>query len=99
VVRRKAEIVAAVRGGLLSLEEACRRYRLTVDEYRAWETSIERDGFRGLSVTRLQLYRQRTARVQPSARDRHQARSMDARTEGHDWLLVASSACRPKRRR
>ena len=26
VVRRKAEVVAAVRGGLLSLEEACSRY-------------------------------------------------------------------------
>jgi Protein of unknown function (DUF1153) len=31
VVRRKAEVVAAVRGGLLSLEEACNRYTLTVD--------------------------------------------------------------------
>ena len=26
VIRRKAEVVAAVRGGLLSLEEACSRY-------------------------------------------------------------------------
>ena len=30
VIRRKAEVVAAVRGGLLSLEEACARYTLTV---------------------------------------------------------------------
>ncbi len=37
VVRRKAEVVAAIRGGLLSLEEACRRYTLTIDEFRAWE--------------------------------------------------------------
>ena len=29
VIRRKAEVVAAVRGGLLSLEEACQRYTLT----------------------------------------------------------------------
>ena len=29
VIRRKAEVVAAVRGGLLSLEEACSRYTLT----------------------------------------------------------------------
>jgi len=28
VIRRKAEVVAAVRGGLLSLEEACSRYTL-----------------------------------------------------------------------
>ena len=29
VIRRKAEVVAAVRGGLLSLDEACDRYNLT----------------------------------------------------------------------
>jgi hypothetical protein len=29
VIRRKAEVLAAVRGGLLSLEEACSRYTLT----------------------------------------------------------------------
>src|SRR5579864_5869717 len=33
VIRRKAEVVAAVRGGLLSLEEACSRYTLTVEEF------------------------------------------------------------------
>ena len=36
VIRRKAEVVAAVRGGLLSLEEACNRYTLTVDEFLSW---------------------------------------------------------------
>jgi hypothetical protein len=34
-IRRKAEVVAAVRGGLLSLEEACTRYTLTVEEFLA----------------------------------------------------------------
>ena len=29
VIRRKAEVVAAVRGGLLTPEEACSRYMLT----------------------------------------------------------------------
>ena len=37
VIRRKAELVAAVRGGLLSLEEACERYTLTVDEFLSWQ--------------------------------------------------------------
>ena len=37
VIRRKAEVVAAVRGGLLSLEEACARYTLTVDEFLSWQ--------------------------------------------------------------
>ena len=38
VIRRKAELVAAVRGGLLSLDEACARYLLTVDEFLSWAT-------------------------------------------------------------
>ena len=42
VIRRKAEVVAAVRGGLLSLEEACDRYKLTVDEFLSWQRSIDR---------------------------------------------------------
>ena len=41
VIRRKAEVVAAVRGGLLSLEEACARYTLTVDEFLSWQVSID----------------------------------------------------------
>ena len=57
VVRRKAEIVAAVRGGLLSLEEACGRYNLTVDEFLVWQNSIDRHGLGGLRSTRTQQYR------------------------------------------
>ena len=33
VIRRKAEVVSAVRGGLLSLEDACSRFTLIVDEF------------------------------------------------------------------
>ena len=47
VIRRKAEVVAAVSGGLLSAEEACSRYTLTVDEIIAWQRSIERHGLAG----------------------------------------------------
>jgi hypothetical protein len=57
VIRRKAEVVAAVRGGLLSLEEACRRYTLTVEEFLSWQASIERHGLAGLRTTRIQQYR------------------------------------------
>ena len=35
--RRKAEVVAAVEGGMLSIPEACRRYRLSPEEYLEWE--------------------------------------------------------------
>ena len=57
VIRRKAEVVAAVRGGLLSLEEACSRYTLTVDEFLSWQRSIDRYGLPGLRATRIQDYR------------------------------------------
>ena len=57
VIRRKAEIVAAVSGGLLSLELACSRYGLTPEEYLSWRESIDRHGVRALRVTRLQQYR------------------------------------------
>jgi hypothetical protein len=58
VIRRKAEVVAAVRGGLLSLEEACSRYTLTVEEFLNWQHSIESHGLAGLRTTRIQHYRQ-----------------------------------------
>jgi hypothetical protein len=58
VIRRKAEIVAAVLGGLLSLEDACSRYALTVEEFLAWQRSIESHGLGGLRTTRCQQYRE-----------------------------------------
>lgn len=58
VIRRKAEVVAAVRGGLLSLEEACNRYTLTVDEFLSWQALIDKHGLAGLRATRVQDYRE-----------------------------------------
>lgn len=57
VPRRKAEVVAAVRGGILSLDEACDRYRLTVEEFVAWQRAVDRHGLSGLRATRVQMYR------------------------------------------
>ncbi|WP_417317160.1 DUF1153 domain-containing protein [Emcibacter sp.] len=57
VVRRKAEVVAAVRGGLLSLEDACKKYTLSVEEFLSWQRAIDNDGLMGLRVTRVQDYR------------------------------------------
>ncbi len=57
VARRKAEVLAAINGGLLTLEEACVRYRLSVEELRLWQEAVERAGVPGLRVTRIQLYR------------------------------------------
>jgi hypothetical protein len=58
VVRRKAEVVAGVRGGLISLDEALKRYNLTIDEFRSWQRLLESHGMEGLRATRLKKYRQ-----------------------------------------
>ena len=58
VVRRKAVVVAAVRSGLITLEEACRRYTLSVEEFLSWQRLIDEHGVRGLRVTRLKDYRE-----------------------------------------
>jgi|SRR5919108_4292240 hypothetical protein len=57
VARRKAVVVNAVRSGAVSLEEVCRRYELSVEEFLAWQRAIETHGVAGLRVTRLQIYR------------------------------------------
>ena len=44
VIRRKAEVIAAVNGGLASLEEVCRCYTLTVEEFLSWQSLIDRRG-------------------------------------------------------
>ena len=55
--RRKAALIQAVRGGWVPIEEACRQYKLSVDEFRAWERDIDRYGVPGLRTTRYQIYR------------------------------------------
>ena len=60
VIRRKAVVVAAVRSGLLSLEEACARYKLSIEEFLSWQRLIDSHGLAGLRVTRLQDYRAST---------------------------------------
>ena len=57
VARRKAEVVAAVNGGLLTIDEVCERYSLTTEEFASWQRGVDRSGMRGLRVTRIQHYR------------------------------------------
>ena len=57
VVRRKAEVVAAVNGGLLTVDDVCQRYGLTVEEFAGWQRAIDRSGMPGLRVTRIQQYK------------------------------------------
>lgn len=58
VVRRKAEVVAAVNGGLLTIVEACERYDLSLEELASWQRAVEREGMPGLRATRVQHYRE-----------------------------------------
>lgn len=59
VIRRKALVVAAVDGGLLTLDEACTRYHLSHEEFQAWARDYHEFGLQGLRVTRLQHYRKK----------------------------------------
>ena len=56
VIRRKAEVVAAVRGGLLSLERACQLYNIDPEEFLTWQYCIDRYGFAALRATHVQSY-------------------------------------------
>ena len=53
VPRRKARVVAAVEGGLISREEACSRYAISQEEFEDWKSGLLRHGLRGLCVTRI----------------------------------------------
>jgi hypothetical protein len=57
VVRRKAAVVAAVRSGGITIEEACRAYQLSEEEFLSWERAFEIHGLAGLRATRTQQYR------------------------------------------
>ena len=57
VTRRKAQVVAAVRSGLLTFNEACERYRLSEEEFKSWINLLDQHGVRGLRATRMQEYR------------------------------------------
>ena len=55
--RWKAAVIDVVRGGWVPIEEVCRLYNISVDEFLAWERDIDRNGAPGLRTTRYQIYR------------------------------------------
>jgi len=52
VARRKADVVLAIRHGLITAEQACRRYNLTLDELASWQTAYQKRGVNGLQTTK-----------------------------------------------
>lgn len=61
-IRRKLGVIEAVRGGWVPIEEVCRIYAISVDEFIAWERDIDQFGVYGLRTTRYQIYRHRKPR-------------------------------------
>jgi hypothetical protein len=53
VPRRKARVVAAVEGGLISREEAYSRYAISHEEFEDWKSGLSSHGLRGLCVTKI----------------------------------------------
>jgi hypothetical protein len=87
VMRRKADIVMAVRGGLLSMDAACSRYGLSREEYLAWQKAFDHLGVKGLSGKGVQEL-QRTRNAERAARKAlkrpaHESGSSPANEDAH----------------
>ena len=57
---RKSAVAGAVREGLLTLEEACERYKLSTEELIAWMETLEQHGVYGLRFKLLQEHRKKS---------------------------------------
>jgi hypothetical protein len=67
VPRRKAQVVCAVRGGVISRQEACDRYGISDEELFSWENLLDDHGLRALYVTKMQRYRRAANSVDEDA--------------------------------
>ena len=57
VASRKATVVNAVQGGLVTRDEAIDRYQLSDEEFDSWVDAVGRYGKTALKVTALQKFR------------------------------------------
>jgi hypothetical protein len=55
--RRKAVVFEAVHSGMITIEEVCRRYALSVEEFLSGHNTTQMHGVEGLEITKLQNYR------------------------------------------
>lgn len=58
VARRKATVVRAVAAGMITRDEACEMYSLSIEEFDTWLSAMAKFGRRGLRVTKIQKYKQ-----------------------------------------
>ena len=49
---------------LLSVDDACKRYSLSLEEFTSWQRAVDRSGMPGLRVTRIKQYRDQYERQQ-----------------------------------
>ena len=68
VARRKAEVVAGVHSGLITLDEACSRYNLSCSEFHSWQRLLQTYGLKGLRTTRIKEYRPRLCEARDDLR-------------------------------
>lgn len=57
VPSRKADVVRAIRDGVIGRGEACALSSLSLEELQLWERAVAIVGTAGLRVTRVQVYR------------------------------------------
>lgn len=57
VASRKAAVVRAVCGGLITVDEAKSRYGLSDEEFESWQLAVTRFGEAALKTTCLQQFR------------------------------------------
>lgn len=65
VASRKAQVVSAVKNGLISLDEAMERYSLSMEEFQSWQRALDRSGVAGLRMAAAQDRRKRTGSAPP----------------------------------
>jgi hypothetical protein len=79
VARRKAQVVAAVQAGLITLDEALARYRLTLEEFTGWQRGLYRHGLKGLQITHYRLCKLADLRGRSAGRNRRKGRGWESR--------------------
>ncbi len=97
-MRRKAEVILAVQGGLITANNVCERYRMSIEELLSWERLIDRHGLRGLLVTRRQEYR-RAAQVNDNGTTSSGLRSERVATDKTPQRTMRDDAPAPSTRR
>lgn len=65
VASRKAQVVAAVESGRISLAEAMERYSLSLEEFQSWQRALDRSGVAGLRLAAAQDRRKQVGAAPP----------------------------------